>query len=125
MSITGKGRERSQPVYTSHLREETTRVQPAPGWLAHGLHFTPAGQSIGKAVRRAKMGEQQNSGTVQAGQTGAQWPVNGVMLGEASSLSGGPAETREEGTRPLTLLTLDTVLTAGDLQRILKIVSSS
>jgi hypothetical protein len=72
----------------------------------------------------ARRRKQQGGNTTQAAQTAAQWPVGGTTS-EKPLVSGDPEGEREKGSSPLTPLTLDTILTVGDLQRLLKIVSSS
>ena len=78
----------------------------------------------GGEVCMARRRKQQGSNTTQAAQTAARWPVGGTTS-EKPLVSGDPEGGQEKGSSPLTPLTLDTVLTASDLQRLLKIVSSS
>ena len=73
----------------------------------------------------ARIRKQPGGNTRQAAQTAAQWPVGGATTGDPPLVPGDPEGEPGKSSPPLTPLTLDTVLTVGDLQRILKIVSSS
>ncbi|MEO5352992.1 MAG: hypothetical protein H7835_07245 [Magnetococcus sp. XQGC-1] len=73
----------------------------------------------------ARARKQQGETTTQAAQTAAQWPVGDTTTSTPPLVSDEPEREQEQNSPPLTPLTLDTVLTVGDLQRIMKIVSSS
>ncbi|MBF0462262.1 MAG: hypothetical protein HQL87_12800 [Magnetococcales bacterium] len=71
------------------------------------------------------MREQHCGETRWEGQTMEQWPSGRSTNGSERALAGSQAEAQDRAPVPLTPLSLDTILTAGDLQRILKIVSSA
>ncbi|MEO5363647.1 MAG: hypothetical protein H7838_08495 [Magnetococcus sp. DMHC-8] len=71
------------------------------------------------------MREQQCGETGQNSQTAGQWPAGcGVVDSERSPVRAHDAASTGTAS-PLMPLALDTILTAGDIKRLLKIVSSS
>ncbi len=66
------------------------------------------------------MREQQQSGMVRPME---KWPFGGMVTSEDAALPTVAAEPSPTSS-PLVPLSLDTVLTAGDVKRILKIISS-
>ena len=91
--------------------------------LAYELHRTLQGW-YGTDSWRAIMPEQQSGKTQREGQTTEQWPVIPAANNTVKPMVGSPADNSEQTPTPLTPLSLDTILTAGDIERILKIIAS-